>query len=470
MRNVSRLNYFAIFANTLDESQKRLHSAPVDRGAFTLPALGAIVLATVFASESLTRPEPKHERVHVTYWEKWTNFEFDAMKHVVDEFNKSQDKIQVDLVSMSQIENKTLMAISGRIPPDLAGLYGQNVSQYADENAVMPLDEMCAEAGIKKESYIPVFWNINVVHGHIYSLPTTPASTALHYNRKMFRDAGLDPDKPPQTIEEFDDDIQKLTKMDAKGHIQQAGFIPSEPGWWNWCWGAFFGGKMMDDKGRLTLNSPENIKGFEWIQSFSKKFGADNIQSFKTGMGNFDSPQNGFMSELVASELQGVWMYNFVTKYNPKMDWAVAPFPHPKDRPDLANGTVVDLDVICIPTGAKHPKEAFEFLKYLQSQKGMEMLCLGQKKLSPLLQVSPDFYSKHPNKFIKLFTELAKSKNTLYPPKMGIWAQYNDEISAAYDSISLMHKTPKQALDDVVAHMQPALDSYNERLRLRGIK
>jgi multiple sugar transport system substrate-binding protein len=442
----------------------------VDRGPFTLPALGALAIATFFVSEALTRPPAEHGRIHVTYWEKWTAFEFDAMKHVVDEFNKSQDKITVDILSMSQIENKTLMAISGNVPPDLAGLYGQNLTQYVDNNALLPLDDMCREAGIKKENYIPVFWNINVAHGHIYSLPTTPASTALHYNRALFREAGLDPDKPPQTIEELDADAAKLTKPDANGHLKVVGFLHSEPGWWNWCWGPFFGGKLIDDQGRLTINSPDNVRGFNWVQSYSKKYGADNLQSFHTGQGNFDSPQNGFMSEQVAMELQGVWMYNFITKYNPKMDWSVAPFPHPANRPDLANSTVVDLDIITIPRGAKHPKEAFEFLKYLESQKGMEMLCLGQKKLSPLLKVSPGFYEHHPNKFIRLFTELAKSKNTLYPPKLGIWAEYSDEINAAFDDIRLMNKTPQQALDDVVKRLQPTLDRYNERNRLRGIQ
>jgi ABC-type glycerol-3-phosphate transport system substrate-binding protein len=442
----------------------------VDRGAFTLPVLGALVLGTFFASEALTRPPKLDDKIHVTYWEKWTNFEFDAMKHVVDEFNKSQNRIQVDILSVSQIENKTLMAISGRIPPDLAGLYGQNLTQYVDNNAVLPLDDYCRDAGIKKEDYIPVFWNINEVHNHIYSLPTTPASTALHYNRKLFREAGLDPDKPPETIEEMDADVAKITKTDPSGHLTVAGFLHAEPGWWNWCWGPFFGGKLIDDQGRLTINSPENVKAYEWVQSYSKKYGASNLQSFHSGQGNFDSPQNGFMSEHVAMEIQGVWMYNFITKYNPQMDWSVAPFPHPQDRPDLANASVVDLDIICIPRGAKHPKEAFEFLKYVESQKGMEMLCLGQKKLSPLLNVSPEFYAHHPNKYIKLFTELAKGKNTLYPPKLGIWSEYSDEVNAAFDEITLMHKTPKQALDDVVARLQPTLDRYNERNRLRGIQ
>jgi ABC-type glycerol-3-phosphate transport system substrate-binding protein len=438
----------------------------VDRNAFTIPVLATVIIATLYYSEQLTKAPPDDGKVHVKYWEKWTAFEFDAMKHVVDEFNKSQDKIQVDILSVSGIEDKTLMAISGGIPPDVVGLYGENVTQYADNHAVIQLDDMCREAGIKRDDYISPFWDAGVIRGHLYALPSTPATTALHYNRKVFKEVGLDPDKPPRTIDELDDMADKLMKRDAKGHVVRTGFMPGEPGWWNWSWGPFFGGKLWDGKNKITFNSPENVKAFEWVQSFSKKWGASALQSFKSGFGSFSSPQNAFMMSQNAMEIQGVWMYNFIHMYSPGLDWAAAPFP--TANPELPDPTVIDLDVLCIPTGAKHTKEAFEFLKFVESQKGLEMLCLGQKKITPLKAVSPGFIENHPNPFIKLFIKMSYSKGAVSTPKLGIWSQYKDEISSAFDDITLMTKTPKQALDDVTNRMQPMLDQYQYRLHLRG--
>src|SRR5947199_204040 len=140
------------------------------------------------------------------------------------------------------------------------------------------------------------------------------------------------------------------------------------------------------------------------ITSYATAFGPSALQVFKSGFGNFSSPQNAFIDEKVAMVLQGVWMYNFIDKYNPKLDWAAAPFPYPADRPDLAFMSAVDMDVLTIPSGAHHPREAWEFIKYVQSQKGMELLCLGQRKHSPLAKVSQEFWAKHPNPYIKLFT------------------------------------------------------------------
>ena len=438
----------------------------MDRSAFTIPLLAAAVLAIFFESEQLTKAPPPDGKTHVVYWEKWTDFEFAAMKNVVDTFNKSQDKIQVDILSVSGIEDKTLMAISGGIPPDVVGLYGENVTQYADNHAVIQLDDFCKQAGIKKEDYIDAFWNVGVIRNHIYALPSTPATTALHYNRKVFKEVGLDPDKPPRTRKELDEMANKLVIRDSNGRVTRTGFMPGEPGWWNWSWGPFFGGKLWDGKDKITFNSPENVEAFTWVQSFSKKWGPNALQSFKSGFGAFSSPQNAFMMSKNAMEIQGVWMYNFIKKFAPDLDWAAAPFP--TMNPKLPEPTVIDLDVLCIPTGCKHPKEAFEFLKFAESQKGLEMLCLGQKKVSPLKNVSAGFLEHHPNPFIKLFIKAAYSKGAVAVPKLGIWSQYKDEISSAFDDITLMTKTPQQALDDVTHRMQPMLDQYQYRLKLRG--
>ena len=435
--------------------------------SLVLPFLTVGVLLCILYSEILSRPKPVIDgRVHITYWEKWTGFESDAMKAVVDEYNRTQNRVFVEYLTISNIERKTLMAIAAKHPPDVAGLYGPNVAQYADSGAVMRLDDYCRKNGISAAQYIPAFWDAGVIEGHIYSLPTTPATTALHYNTDMLKDAGFDPKKPPQTMEEMQAMASKLTTH-KNGHIDKAAFMPGEPDWWSWSWGYLFGGSLWNGKDKITANSPENVRAYRWVQWWSKTFGATELQTFKSGFGNFSSPQNAFLSSEVAMEMQGVWMYNFIDKYSPKLQWAVAPFPHPADRPDLANTTLLDEDVLTIPQGATHPDEAFDFVKFVQSQKGMELLCLGQRKASPLIETSPEFYRKHPNPFIKMFADLAKGKNTVFPPKTGIWSEYSQEMKTAFEDIVVNGKDPQAALDYVQARMQPVLDDYLAQKRRR---
>lgn len=428
----------------------------------TVVILGGCTIALEVVPRKVVPPGP----VHIAYWEKWSGFEFDAIKAIVDDYNASQHDVVVDLLQTSEIENKAMFAISAGVPPDVAGLYSPNVPHYADERAIIPLDEFCQASNIKEGDYIHAYWQLMTYRGHVYALPTTPASTALHYNNKMFRDVGLDPTKPPQTIEEMDADSDKMTVIKG-GHIDKVGFTPSEPGWFNYAWGFYFGGRLWDGADHITATDPGNVRAYEWIESYAKRYGTDALSSFKSGLGQFNSPQNGFMNSQVGMEIQGVWMYNFIHTFSKDLDANAAPFPHPKDRPDLANMTYVDADVLCIPRGAKHPKEAWDFIKYVQRQDVMEKLCLLHKKNSPLTNISEHFWKVHENPWIRLFDSLARSKNAMIPARVGIWPEYQQELSAAFDKAMLLQGTPQEILQDVQNRMQPKLDQYATRLKMR---
>jgi multiple sugar transport system substrate-binding protein len=412
-------------------------------------------------------PAPADGKVHIRYWEKWSGFEEDAMRKVVDTFNKRQDRIHVDFLSVSQVNQKVLLATAGGNPPDVAGVWEYDVVAFADYNALMPLDDYCSRDGIGADDYLPAYWDLCLHRNHVYALPTTPASVALHWNRAAFKEAGLDPDKPPTTLDELDQMAKKLTKRDATGKIVQMGFMHAEPGWWNWGWGYWFGGQLWDGQGHATLTTPENIRAFDWVKSYSDEYGSQALQVFQSGFGNFSSPQNAFLTGQVAMVLQGVWMANYIHNNNPSLDWDAAPFPYPKDRPDLANSSVVGMDVLVIPRGAKHPSEAWEFIKFVQSQEGMELLCDGQWKHSPLSKVSDRFYREHKNKRIKMFYDLAAGKNTFSWPRIGMWREWQDEMKTCFEKIWTTGEAPESALAYSQQRMQPKLDNYLENLRLR---
>lgn len=403
---------------------------------------------------------PADGKIHIRYWEKWTGFEEKAMRRVAEAFNKRQSRIHVEMLAVSNVNQKMLLATAGGNPPDVAGVWDFDVVTFADYNALRPMDDYCARSGIKESDYLPAYWSLCRHRDHTFALPTTPASVALHWNRKEFEEAGLDPNKPPRTIEELTEWSDKLTKRDMTGKITQMGFMPSEPGWWHWAWGYFFGGKLWDGKSRVTVVTPENLRAFTWVKGFSDRYHSKDLQVFSSGFGNFSSPQNAFMTGQVAMELQGVWMANFINNNNPSLDWDAAPFPPPADRPDLANSTPVGLDVMVIPTGAKHPDEAWEFIKFVQSEQGMEMLCDSQWKHSPLSHVSPNFYKNHRNKRIKLFYDLAAGKNWFSWPRVGIWREWQDEMKTAFEKIWSNGEAPESALRYVEQRMQPKLDAY----------
>jgi len=414
-------------------------------------AFGAGCLALLVCGCQVLVPQSQDEyvngRIRITYWEKWTGFEGEAIKRVVDHFNQIQDRIYVDLITMSQIDQKALIAIAGGDPPDLVGLWSSGLPSFAEKQALMPLAPFMEKAGMSRDDFIKVYIDVNCYRGELYGLPTTPATTALHWNKRMFREAGLDPDRPPRTLAELDEMAAKLTKYDGQGHLVQLGFSPAEPGWWPWGWGFWFGGQLFKDD-EIAFDSPENLAAFRWIASYTNRYGAEELRRFQSGFsGNFASPQNAFFSERVAMVMQGVWLANFIHQYAPKLEWAAAPFP--SAAPGMENVTIADCDSISIPVGAHHPDEAFEFIRYLCSQEGLEMLCMAQQKFTPLKNVSPAFVENHPNEYIRLFIDLASSPNACHTPDLSIWFEYSDEITAAFDMVLFGLDTPEHAVAQV---------------------
>lgn len=385
------------------------------------------------------------------------------MRAIVDDFNASQDRIFVDYNSVSQIDRRLMLATAGGVPPDVAGIWAQNLPVYSENNALMPLDRMAREAGISGNDYLPIIWQICHHRGHLWALPTTPSSTALIYNKKLFREAGLDPEKPPRSIAELEEFNEKLTRRLPNGRIETIGHMPEEPGWWKSFWGFWWGGSLIDGDSKITANSPENLAAYRWVQSYPERFGSSNLLALQGGFGNFASPQNPFFTGRVAMVLQGPWIYNFIKNYAPAdFEWGVAAFPS-NDPEHLRDVTIVECDLLVIPVGAKHPREAFEFMRYVNSQGPMEKLCLGQRKFSPLRETTPEFFAAHPNPFIRTFLELAKSPNAHPDPAIVTFAELNSGMQNAVSRIWSGETTAEEALDDVQKRQQKNLNRRMER-------
>jgi len=427
--------------------------------------LAVLLLAITYLAEP-AYAEPSggtaDPRTRVVYWEKWTGFEKDAMQGVVDDYNRSQNRIFVDMVSVSVIRQKTLLATAGGNPPDLAGLMDEALVDFADKNALLSLDDFAKGTNLVAERYLPVFWDMCNYGGHLWAAPTTPIIVALHWNKDLFRDAGLDPERPPRTIAELDEYARKLTKRnDSTGQIERMGFLPSEPGHWPQGWGYFFGGSLWDGGTKLTIDSPENVRAYEWVQSYSKEYGVAPLLSFRSSFGRFSTAQNAFMSGKIAMGLQGVWISNFIALYSPNLHWGAAPFPAVEEGGEPV--AFANSDMLVIPRGAKHPREAFEFVKYIANRGPTEKLNLAHGKTSPLREVSDDFLARHKNPYIRMFQKLSESKSIVHFPEISVTNQLTSEFSTAFDRIWLLKTTPRRALADVEERVEEAWDRERAR-------
>ena len=408
-------------------------------------------------------------RVVLNYWEKWTGHEGEAMRRVVDEFNASQERIHVRYFSMAGIDQKALVAIAGGTPPDVLGMGNFSIPPYAEADALLPLDELAAEAGLTRERYAPAVWPMLTHRGKLWGMVNTCGALALFYNKALFREAGLDPERPPRTIAELDEFSARMLVEEGRD-IARAGFLHTEPDWWSWFWGAFFGGSLYDAASDKALaDSQENIRGYQWVQSLPRTLGVDRVLRFQSGFGSYGTPENAFLSGKLAMVNQGPWLANLINVYKPDLDYGVAPFPVDAGLYDAAAPIgLLDSDVLVIPRGCRHPRESFEFIAYTQRREVIEFLSKAHCKNSPLAESSEEFLRGHPNKAVAVHNAVASSPRAFIFPRTRTWEQYVKEFNAAMHGMWRLEQPAETALAKVQKAAQAQLDEAARQRVLRG--
>jgi multiple sugar transport system substrate-binding protein len=445
---------------------------------------GALGVLLFGPSQEPPLPQDRQKDVVIHYWEKWLGPEARSMQIIVDDFNRSVGKekhIYVEMMSMSDIDQKTLVATAGGVPPDVAGLWDPMVVQFGILRALEPLEDLAKARGITEGFYKPVYWNGCHFNGHLYALVSTPAAVALIYNKRIFhenaeklRAAGLDPDRAPRSIDELDRYADVLTQYvtDSQGrrHVTRAGYLPMPPEW-DWyvtSMPLWFGADVWNAKThQFTLSDPGVLRAFKWLQSFPLKLGAAAVSEFSTSQGGFDSPQNSFMLGTLAMEMQGPWMANFIHNQRPEMDhdWAAAPFP--SAVPGLKDVTYCPFDTLMIPRGCPHISEAFEFIAYVNRQDVMEKLCMLHCKNSPLTKVSENFLHNHPNPYISVFEELCSSPSAHPTMQCPIAAEAGAELVAIVQGVLALEVDPKTALERAQPRLQAKYEEFEKNLDRR---
>ncbi|MBN2445505.1 MAG: extracellular solute-binding protein [Phycisphaerae bacterium] len=408
------------------------------RGTILLIILGLPAAALLlFGPRGQVDVPPGRTVVH--YWEKWSGTEAQVMQTIVNEFNQTvgaKQNIWVDYNSVSNVDQRMLIATAGGDPPDVAGLFDYIIPQFAERGALMPLEDLIADASINLDDFKPIWLQIGRYEGTLYALPSTPYTIGLYYNRRLFREAGLDPNRPPTTTAELNEYAKRLTRYEnpeTRERIVQLGFTtsPGMLGWWHWIWPCFFDANMWDGQ-HFHIDTDAGRSAATWTAERRRALGLPAVLRFEGTMGAIEGAQNPFLDERLAMVFQGPWLSNWINKYTPDVDYAVAPFP--SVRPDL-HRAFASTDLFVIPTGAHHPREAVIFLEYVLQQDVLERLCCGHGKISPFRTPGPGFYAEHKNQFIRVFDEMASSPDAFGYPQMPTWAIATDELKKMHENI-----------------------------------
>lgn len=162
--------------------------------------------------------------VTVTFLHYQAGDNYKSFRRILDGFESANPGIKVkDVFSQSeQITADLQAALAARRPIDIATVIGKNIVFFLNNTPAVPLDEDPA-AQVWLSQYLPNFLEIGRVEGKIYAIPHAYGTPMLYYNRDLFRQAGLDPEKAPATWPEairMARTIQDKTGVAGIGHLQ----------------------------------------------------------------------------------------------------------------------------------------------------------------------------------------------------------------------------------------------------------
>jgi multiple sugar transport system substrate-binding protein len=402
------------------------------------------------------KEQPK-EKVEITFWHVWGEKDSGPIEATVEAFNKSQDRITVKVLG-NQDATKQLTANSGGNPPDIALTFWNNVGPWADAGAVLELDDFIKRDKFDTSAVIPAALDRMKVGGKIYGMPFTMSmANTLMYNKKAFQDAGLT--QPPEDLDQLFEYAKKLTKKDASGNYTNMGFLPDYPWIDNVFWPLIFGGGWLDEStGKVTPNRPENVASIEYQAKFYKEFGVDAIAKFRAGLGQRGTPQDPLLTGQLAMMIG--WEYNFAEERKPDGPIGIAPFPYPAGKPELKGAGLVSPRGVFIPKKAKHPEEAWEFMKYLMSVDA-QVEFVTKSKVIPTLYAALDDQRLRQNQELSTmwdFYDRAKSKNLQGFPNNVYINEYLQALSEETDKVLKQQSSAQDAMNRVAEKIQPLAD------------
>jgi len=291
---------------------------------------------------------------------------YEFYEQVAKEFTAANPDIKVELVPVQweQRMQKLITESQGGVPRDVVRVTGTDMAALFP--LLRPVDQLLRDIGKYDEVVKPIparyLADYDTKDGKLYGIPTYISADGLMYNKKLFAAAGLDPNKPPKTWEEFLDYAIKLTKPP-----NQYGYVlfgaksgSSARRWMRVFWDAGCEVITRDFKRAAFADKPQCVAAFKREIDFAR---VAKVTPPGAANADFEFVITGFAQERIAMHMGGANNVDIANGKNPGVGANFALVPMPVTGAALANG-----DSLVIPAGSKHPQQAAKWLAHLASK------------------------------------------------------------------------------------------------------
>jgi len=298
----------------------------------------------------------------------WLNWDVGSVympihEQVLAEFGKTHPNIEVEMVQGPYADPSKFLILCGNpeTMPDIIWVTSYELGWYVQNDLLMDVSQLHKGAPVAIDRWFPIWRQMAMIGGHLYGVPCDTALYTVGLNLDMISEAGLVVSDNTWTWDEYMGMAAKLTRRDAEGNITHlGGSLPMFHSWLTPGYLRSFGGSFVTLDGDIGIDRPESLKAYEFLRDLYQTVAGSPALVAASGLhmsgGQFDQGRVAMTTSV------GCW------EIGPLMSqvgfaWRVAKVPRgPAGRYINATNTFN-----AIPKGAQHPKEAWELIRFLNS-------------------------------------------------------------------------------------------------------
>ena len=389
-------------------------------------------------------------KVDLAFWNGFTGGDGPFMRQMVEEFSAQEKHINVTMntVEWEAYYQKVPAAVSSGQGPDVAIMHIDTVPTNAARQVIIPLDDVANALGLKESDFFPTVWKAGIYNDQRYGIPLDVHPFGFFYNKDVMEKGGLDPNKPPQTKDEYMGALEQL-----KGEGIQGFWVPTLPAGSTWTFETLlwqYGGDLYNEGAtEATWNSDAGVDALTWLVDLIKQGYSPKNVGEEAELVAFQNNENAFY-------WSGIWNINPLKEAG--VNYGAVPLPQiGSEKATWANSHNF---VITNKRGQDPNKIAASkvFINWVTTNSA-EWAKAGQVPARDSARESSTFKS------LELQNNIAQQLPYVHfpPPVPGIADVQLNALDPAVQEALLLKKEPKAALDEAASQANQLLEENRQK-------
>jgi len=156
--------------------------------------------------------------VEITFWHVQQAKNEETLLALIEQFEAGQDEVRVNVVNVPtypDVFEKYKAGLTTGDLPDLVQMDESALQSLVDSQSTVPIQSCVKADHYSLEDFAPQAIDYYTTEGVLRAMPWTVSNPVLIYDKNAFRAAGLDPEQPPQTLDEVREYSEKIVEAGA---------------------------------------------------------------------------------------------------------------------------------------------------------------------------------------------------------------------------------------------------------------